>query len=83
MSLTYTTSQGQTETPLLDEVCRLCRNTGYSPGKPRPAGYPESFFERFPLPKHVLHMIVGRLRSDDIYNQVRARTRTRTRTLAP
>lgn len=64
--------KGQTETPLIDEVCKLCRHSGFLPGKPKPQKYPESFFNRIPIPRHVVHMVVGRLRSDDIYNQVSA-----------
>ena len=47
-------------------------STGYVAGQKRPPAYPESFFNRFPIPQHVLKMVIGRLRSDDIYNQVSA-----------
>ena len=55
-----------------DEVCRLCRQTGFSmkygklPGQ-HPSGYPEEYFRRIPIPVHVIKMTIGRLRSDDVY----------------
>lgn len=72
MLIAYLRYKGQTETPLLDEVCKLCQNTLYVPGQKKPANYPEAFFKRFPLPDVVTHMLLGRLRTDDIYNQVSA-----------
>lgn len=52
----------------IQEVVRLCRQTGFVRGGSRPAKYPESFFARFPLPRNLLDMAVGRLRTEDIYN---------------
>lgn len=47
------------------------QQTGFVPGMAKkPAGYPTTFFERIPLPKSVLSMVIGRLRSEDIYNQI-------------
>lgn len=58
----------------LDDICKLLRSTGYSsqPGSKRPPNYPESYFQRVPINKTFISMVVGRLRSDDIYNQVSA-----------
>ncbi|XP_078253866.1 WASH complex subunit 5 [Rhinoraja longicauda] len=58
----------------LDDICKLLRSTGYSsqPGSKRPLNYPESYFQRVPINKTFISMVVGRLRSDDIYNQVSA-----------
>ncbi|KAG7268685.1 hypothetical protein CRUP_032626 [Coryphaenoides rupestris] len=58
----------------LDDICKLLRSTGYSaqPGAKRPANYPESYFQRVPISQTFISMVVGRLRSDDIYNQVSA-----------
>ncbi|XP_051878865.1 WASH complex subunit 5 [Pristis pectinata] len=58
----------------LDDICKLLRSTGYSslPGSKRPPNYPESYFQRVPISKTFISMVVGRLRSDDIYNQVSA-----------
>uniref|UniRef100_A0A9J8DEV0 WASH complex subunit 5 n=1 Tax=Cyprinus carpio carpio TaxID=630221 RepID=A0A9J8DEV0_CYPCA len=56
----------------LDDICKLLRSTGYSshPGAKRPPNYPESYFQRVPISPTFLSMVIGRLRSDDIYNQV-------------
>uniref|UniRef100_A0A8D0D6N4 WASH complex subunit 5 n=1 Tax=Sander lucioperca TaxID=283035 RepID=A0A8D0D6N4_SANLU len=56
----------------LDDICKLLRSTGYSsqPGAKRPANYPESYFQRVPISAPFISMVHGRLRSDDIYNQV-------------
>uniref|UniRef100_A0A4W4E8D1 WASH complex subunit 5 n=1 Tax=Electrophorus electricus TaxID=8005 RepID=A0A4W4E8D1_ELEEL len=58
----------------LDDICKLLRSTGYSnqPGARRPPNYPESYFQRVPINPTFLSMVIGRLRSDDIYNQVSA-----------
>jgi rRNA maturation protein Nop10 len=40
-------AQGHTDLPLIDEVCKLCRNTGYVPGQPKPPKYPEDYFKRY------------------------------------
>ncbi|KAJ4457254.1 putative WASH complex subunit 5 [Paratrimastix pyriformis] len=58
----------------VEDVCRLCRNTNFlaGPVPRRPPNYPEEYFARFPLPREVIQMVVGRLRSDDIYNQLKA-----------
>uniref|UniRef100_A0A8C5DMP7 WASH complex subunit 5 n=1 Tax=Gouania willdenowi TaxID=441366 RepID=A0A8C5DMP7_GOUWI len=58
----------------LDDICKLLRSTSYSsqPGAKRPANYPESYFKRVPISTTFISMVIGRLRSDDIYNQVSA-----------
>ena len=51
---------------------QLLRSTGFSPNQiKRTPKYPESFFKRILIPEHFVRMVVGRLRSDDIYNQVK------------
>mmetsp|Transcript_25594 Transcript_25594/g.52071 ORF Transcript_25594/g.52071 Transcript_25594/m.52071 type:complete len:1147 (+) Transcript_25594:262-3702(+) len=53
-------------------VCNLCRATGFSPVQTkRPAKYPEDFFSRLTPPIPVIRMIINRLRSDDVYNQMK------------
>uniref|UniRef100_A0A672SY23 WASH complex subunit 5 n=1 Tax=Sinocyclocheilus grahami TaxID=75366 RepID=A0A672SY23_SINGR len=56
----------------LDDICKLLRSTGYTshPGAKRPPNYPESYFQRVPISPTFISMVIGRLRSDDIYNQV-------------
>ena len=56
----------------MDDVCKLLRSTGYTsqPGSKRPAKYPEEYFQRVPISQTFIDMVIGRLRSDDIYNQV-------------
>ncbi|XP_071251753.1 WASH complex subunit 5 isoform X2 [Salvelinus alpinus] len=58
----------------LDDICKLLRSTGYSSqsGAKRPVNYPESYFQRVPISSTFVSMVIGRLRSDDIYNQVSA-----------
>ncbi|GFW82443.1 WASH complex subunit 5 [Trichonephila clavipes] len=58
----------------LDDVCKLLRSTGYSstPGAKRVPNYPDEYFRRVPMNPTFISMIIGRLRSDDIYNQVSA-----------
>lgn len=56
----------------IDDVCKLLRSTGYSTtaGAKRPPNYPDDYFRRVPLNSTFISMIIGRLRSDDVYNQV-------------
>ncbi|XP_071483871.1 WASH complex subunit 5-like [Diadema antillarum] len=58
----------------MDDVCKLLRSTGYhpSPTAKRPPNYPEDYFKRIPISKTFIEMVIGRLRSDDIYNQISA-----------
>eukprot|EP00736_Rhodelphis_marinus_P001211 Rmarinus@m.276 len=69
MLVAYYRYKGASEIPNIDEVCKLCRSTGYSPSSQakRPTNYPEEFFGRFKPRADVLNMVLGRLRSDDIY----------------
>lgn len=53
----------------IDDVCKLCRNTGYIPGAggKKPKNHPEALFGRFaPDPKFV-RLVIGSLRTDDVY----------------
>lgn len=58
----------------IDDVCKLLRSTGFStaPNAKRPPGYPESYFTRVPINAEYVNMVIGRLRSDDVYNQIAA-----------
>jgi WASH complex subunit strumpellin len=54
----------------IDEVCRLCRSTGYIPGQglKRPKNHPASFFSRFAPNADYVRLVIGCLQTDDIYN---------------
>jgi len=68
MIVAYYRHKGTATIPNLDEVVKLCRSTGFVLGGKRPANYPDDYFGRFKLPRAIVDMIIGRLRSDDIYN---------------
>mmetsp|Transcript_12172 Transcript_12172/g.44420 ORF Transcript_12172/g.44420 Transcript_12172/m.44420 type:complete len:1190 (+) Transcript_12172:96-3665(+) len=74
MVVSYYRYKGQSEIANIDTVCSLCRATGYvassAKGESRPAGYPEKYFARFPVPKTVVQILLSRLRSDDLYHQM-------------
>lgn len=66
--------KGESVTVPIVELAKLCRDTGFRPGEAaskRPVGYPEEYFRRFPIPKEVVAMVLARLRSDDVYHQLR------------
>eukprot|EP00759_Apiculatamorpha_spiralis_P029911 PhF_6_TR31827/c0_g1_i1/m.47065/K18464/RTSC, SPG8; WASH complex subunit strumpellin len=67
MLISYLRYKGRGE--VRDKVCQMCASTGQQrdPRRPNP-GYPDEFFARIPIPTDVIHMIIGRIRSDDIYN---------------
>uniref|UniRef100_A0A182NJL2 Strumpellin n=1 Tax=Anopheles dirus TaxID=7168 RepID=A0A182NJL2_9DIPT len=64
----------------IDEVCKLLRSTGFNDGPGaggngggagrKVASYPEDFFARVPINPLYIEMVIGRLRSDDVYNQI-------------
>ncbi|XP_059615254.1 WASH complex subunit 5 [Phlebotomus argentipes] len=56
----------------LDDVCKLLRSTGFSnaPGAKKVPNYPEDYFRRVSLDEMFVEMVIGRLRSDDVYNQI-------------
>lgn len=56
----------------LDDVCKLLRSTGFSnsPGAKKVPNYPEDYFRRVTLDELFVEMVIGRLRSDDVYNQI-------------
>lgn len=70
----YSAQRVSTDTNI-DDVCKLLRSTGYinnSNVVKRPPNYPEDYFKRIPLNTFYVKMVIGRLRSDDIYNQISA-----------
>ena len=53
----------------IDDVCKLCRNTGYvpGPGGKKPKNHPEALFARFAPDAETIRLVIGRLQTDDIY----------------
>ena len=49
------------------EISSMCRNTGYIYDKPLPEQYPVAYFNRVPIDKEVVGLLIGRIRSDDLY----------------
>jgi WASH complex subunit strumpellin len=49
------------------DVAHMCRSTGLLQNGERPNRYPEKLFGRVPVDREVIEMIIGRIRSDDIY----------------
>ncbi|KAJ0178248.1 hypothetical protein K1T71_006071 [Dendrolimus kikuchii] len=64
----YSTSQSQSN---IDDVCKLLRDTGYDQhnGK-RPLDYPVEYFSRISIRSDFVEKVIGKLRSEDIYNQL-------------
>lgn len=66
----------------IDDICMLLRSTGYVANKANNlaastknnkdaiTNYPESYFGRFKFDENFVDMVIGRLRCDDIYNQL-------------
>ncbi|KAG6444856.1 hypothetical protein O3G_MSEX003553 [Manduca sexta] len=64
----YSTSQSQSN---IDDVCKLLRDTGYDQqNNKRPPDYPLEYFSRVPIQPEFVEKVVGKLRSEDIYNQL-------------
>ncbi|XP_037870039.1 WASH complex subunit 5 isoform X1 [Bombyx mori] len=64
----YSTSQSQSN---IDDVCKLLRDTGYDQqNAKRPAEYPVEYFSRVNIRHDFIEKVLGKLRSDDIYNQL-------------
>ena len=72
--ISYLRYKGRNELPLIDDVVKLCKSTGYvrGSGKKAPSGYPANYIGRYPLQEHAISLTLGRLRSDDIYNAQRS-----------
>lgn len=56
----------------IDDICLLLRSTGFSNASDskKVPNYPDEYFRRVKLDEDFVEMIIGRLRSDDIYNQI-------------
>lgn len=58
----------------LDHVCQLIRSTGFSNvcGAKKPLNYPVELFRRIQVNEKLLNMVIGKLRTEDIYHQQKA-----------
>ncbi|XP_063976642.1 WASH complex subunit 5 [Diachasmimorpha longicaudata] len=57
----------------VDDVCMLLRSTGFTKSSlKRPSNYPEDYFKRVPIRTSFIDLLLGRLRSDDLYSQTLA-----------
>ncbi|KAI2805344.1 hypothetical protein RDWZM_008639 [Blomia tropicalis] len=54
----------------IDDVCNLVRSTGFVRNGKRPTNYPEDFFKRAKIRPSFARLVIGRLRSDDVYNMI-------------
>ena len=81
MLIAYYRHKGASSIDSIEDVFLLVRATGFSANtldrnglSRRPQGYPEEFFERMPrrlgISGSLVHMMVARLRSEDMYGQI-------------
>ena len=55
----------------MNQIITLTSSTGFHAlAKKPPAGYPETYFGRMPLPQEAVMAVIAACRSDDIYHQV-------------
>ena len=78
----YYRYQGESRLTNFDEVCRLCKVSGFQLGGKVPKGYPEEFLARVEIDEDVVDMVIGRLQADDVYLQTRAFPSPRHRSVA-
>ena len=73
--VSYYRYKGHSTIMNIDDVCSLCRVTGYLVGESvipskRPPNYPEEYFMRCPVPLDIVEIMIGHLKDDDFYSQV-------------
>jgi WASH complex subunit strumpellin len=56
--------------PNVDNVCSLCRATGYKHREFRPENYPEDYFARCAVSLQSVRLVISHLKDDDIYHQI-------------
>ncbi|CAG9761136.1 unnamed protein product [Ceutorhynchus assimilis] len=64
----YTPQRRDTQS-CFDEVCKLLMDTGFNTAK-KPQNYPEDYFKRVSINPTYVELVIGCLRSDDIYSQI-------------
>ncbi len=69
MIATYRIHGGDATLENFEEVCKLCRNTGYIPGEggKKPKNHPVAYFNRFAPDEETISIIIAALQTDDIY----------------
>lgn len=92
--VSYYRYHSQNSDSSIDDICKFCRSTGYSPVilpqtsivhfQPHCAnkGYPESFFARVPLDDTFVSMVIETLKTEDIYHQMQKFPAAEHRTIA-
>jgi WASH complex subunit strumpellin len=70
MIVAYYRYNGRAAIQTIEDVIKVCKNSGgnWLNMIKRPSKYPEEMFSRYPLPTQIIRMIIGKLRTDDIYN---------------
>ncbi len=75
----YRFKGGQSSITYINEVCKLCKDTGYVAATftdgftaKRPAFYPEEYFSRFEVPIDLITEMVNAIKDDDIYKYMNA-----------
>lgn len=63
----YRYKGGQTAITYINEVTKLCSDTGFTPDGKRPELYPEEYLGRFPLPEDLMVEVINSIKDDDIY----------------
>jgi len=63
----YRYKGGQTAIQYINEVTKLCTDTGFLINAKRPAYYPEEYLARFPLPEELMIEVINAIKDDDIY----------------
>ncbi|CAD8147536.1 unnamed protein product [Paramecium pentaurelia] len=63
----YRYKGGQTAIEFINEVTKLCAETGYTKNGTRPAFYPEEYMARFQLPEKLITEVINSIKDEDIY----------------
>lgn len=92
--VTYYRYHTQNSDSSIDDICKICRTTGYNPAvvpqtsivhyQPHSAtkGYPENFFARVSLDETFVSMVIETLKTEDIYHQMQKFPAPEHRTIA-
>jgi len=69
----YLRYKGQNQSEYVNEVCKLCKGTGYSYDPKTqveilPKNYPVDYFSRFSMDRILIEQLINTLKDDDIYH---------------